>query len=298
MPARDADADPAARPHRQPARHPAGRAGGEQDRSGGVRSGRVRRRSQPITTSSAPPSGSTTVTAIPLSARYGDNVVDPQPPYSLVFRPGAARHFWRRWKSRLRLLAQPFRMPVQWVSRPNSEFRGYCGTIASGRGARGRPGDDRRPRTTRPYPHHRRRGGHVPPRAGDAVTLVLGRRGRRLPRGCAGSAGGRPRHVGPVPGPRDLARSGPLAGGRTYLFKLGTALSPGSINRIRHRIDVNTGEKLTAAELVMNDVAVVNVSLQSPVALRRSQEAGRWAASSSSTGKPTRPPPPGWSISP
>ena len=57
----------------------------------------------------------------------------------------------------------------------------------------------------------------------------------------------------------------PLVAGRTYLFKLGTATVSGSITRIRHRIDVNTGDKLSATDLSVNDVAVVNISLQSAV---------------------------------
>jgi bifunctional enzyme CysN/CysC len=59
--------------------------------------------------------------------------------------------------------------------------------------------------------------------------------------------------------------SHPLVADRTYLFKLGTATVTGSITRIRHRIDVNTGEKLSATDLSVNDVAVVNISLQSAV---------------------------------
>ena len=76
----------------------------------------------------------------------------------------------------------------------------------------------------------------------------------------------------------------PLAVGRTYLFQIGTALTPGSINRIRHRISVNTQEKVNATELVMNDVAVVNISLQSPGRLRPLRgKPSAWAGLSSST---------------
>ena len=60
--------------------------------------------------------------------------------------------------------------------------------------------------------------------------------------------------------------SQPLAAGRTYLIKLGASTVSGSVTRIRHRIDVNTGDRLNADDLAMNDVAVVNVALQSPVA--------------------------------
>ncbi len=77
--------------------------------------------------------GFTSLVAIPISARYGDNVIAP-----------SARTPWYKGSSLLdhlesvdvetELTAKPFRMPVQWVNRPHSGFRGYAGTVASGRG--------------------------------------------------------------------------------------------------------------------------------------------------------------------
>jgi bifunctional enzyme CysN/CysC len=58
----------------------------------------------------------------------------------------------------------------------------------------------------------------------------------------------------------------PMMAGRDYLFKIGTRVLPGTITRIRHRIDVNTREKLHADTLVLNDVAKVHLSLSQPVA--------------------------------
>src|SRR5260370_9160161 len=70
--------------------------------------------------------------AIPLSARYGDNVIAP-----------SVRTAWYKGSSLLdhlqsidvetELAAKPFRLPVQWVNRPNLDFRGFAGTIVSGR---------------------------------------------------------------------------------------------------------------------------------------------------------------------
>ena len=75
---------------------------------------------------------------IPLSARHGDNLVEHSP-----------RMPWYRGPSLLEYLetidvtedaaSQPFRFPVQWVNRPNQEFRGFSGTIASGTVAPGDP---------------------------------------------------------------------------------------------------------------------------------------------------------------
>jgi bifunctional enzyme CysN/CysC len=57
--------------------------------------------------------------------------------------------------------------------------------------------------------------------------------------------------------------------GRSYIFKLGTRSVSGTITRIRHRIDVNSFEHLTAETLDMNDVAAVTVALTAPVPLER-----------------------------
>ncbi|HEY3621748.1 MAG TPA: GTP-binding protein, partial [Roseiarcus sp.] len=71
------------------------------------------------------------IKAIPMSARYGDNV------------SGLSEHTpWYKGPTLISYLeavdvseareGQPFRLPVQWVNRPNLDFRGYCGTIAGG----------------------------------------------------------------------------------------------------------------------------------------------------------------------
>jgi bifunctional enzyme CysN/CysC len=57
----------------------------------------------------------------------------------------------------------------------------------------------------------------------------------------------------------------PMQPGRAYLVKLGARTVPGSVTRIRHRIDLNTGEHLSADALAMNEVGVVNLSLAAAV---------------------------------
>ena len=129
-PQRSADPNPAPRPDRQPARHPPSRAGGEQDRPGGLRPSRVRRHHCRLRQLQRP-LGFCTVTPIPISARYGDNVAshsDHMPWYS---GPSLLGHL-EQIEVTDTLTAQPFRMHVQWVSRPSLDFRGYCGTIATG----------------------------------------------------------------------------------------------------------------------------------------------------------------------
>ncbi len=209
--------------------------------------------------------GFKSVTAIPISARFGDNVIRP-----------SARTPWYSGPSLLQHLedadvdddavVRPFRMPVQWVNRPNLDFRGYSGTVASGVV---RPGDavgvTGVSRTTTIARIVTMDGELAEARAGDAVTLVLAEE-TDVSRGDVIAAADAPVHVA------DQFQSHlvwlsetPMLHGRTYLFKLGTRTVSGSITRIRHRIDVNTHEKLNADDLRVNDVAVVNISLTAPV---------------------------------
>ena len=211
------------------------------------------------------PLGFSTVTPIPISARYGDNVAshsDHMPWYS---GPSLLGHL-EQVEVTDTLAAQPFRMPVQWVSRPTLDFRGYCGTIATGQltlgDTVGTAGGGRSSTVTRLLVAGT---DQTTAAAGDAVTITLAdeidiSRGDALadPAAEMATADQFQAHLVWLD-PR------PLVAGRTYLFKLGTATVSGSITRIRHRIDVNTGDKLSATDLSVNDVAVVNISLQSAV---------------------------------
>ncbi|WP_158743373.1 adenylyl-sulfate kinase [Acidisphaera sp. L21] len=203
------------------------------------------------------------VTAIPLSARYGDNVV--------------ARSVRTPWYVGLALLehletvqpasqvAQPFRMPVQLVSRPDSEFRGYSGTVAAG----GVRVGERVAATAGSSAVARILVAGVEAEAaetGQAVTIALVEP-LDISRGDVLTADNAPLERSDQFQARLVwVDARPLSAGRTYWFQIGTALVPGSVTRIRHRIAVNTQEKVSATELAMNDIAVVNVSLQSPVA--------------------------------
>jgi bifunctional enzyme CysN/CysC len=211
------------------------------------------------------PLGFSTITPIPISARYGDNIAshsDHMPWYS---GPSLLGHL-EQIEVTDTLTAQPFRMQVQWVSRPSLDFRGYCGTIATGQlhlgDTLGLAGAGRSSTVTRLLVAGT---DQTTAAAGDAVTITLAdeidiSRGDALTDPAAEMATAEQFQTHLV-----WLDSHPLVAGRTYLFKLGTATVSGSITRIRHRIDVNTGEKLSATDLSVNDVAVVNISLQSAV---------------------------------
>jgi len=204
------------------------------------------------------------ITALPVCARDGDGV---------VARGG--RMPWHHGPALLEHLetldaappdAGAFRMPVQWVNRPDADFRGICGTVAAGRVRVGDPvapaGRGTVSRVRRIIGSGRDQGDAGP---GDAVTLVLD--DVDVSRGDV---------LADPDAPPDVADqfqahliwtdTQPLLTGRIYLFRIGAATVAGTVTRIRHRIDVNTQAKLDAAQLGLNDLGVVNIALQSPVA--------------------------------
>ena len=209
--------------------------------------------------------GFATLVAIPLAARDGDNVV--------------ARSARTRWYSGPTLLHHletvelgqavewPFRMPVQWVNRPDASFRGYAGTLASGRL---RPGDalavagsDRQTRVARIVTAD---GDLAEAQSGDAVTLVLEDE-RDISRGDVLAAADAPvATADQFQAHLIWLGEAAMQAGRAYLFKIGTRTTGGSVTRIRHRIDLNTQEQLNADTLKLNEVGVANISLTAAVA--------------------------------
>ena len=212
--------------------------------------------------------GFASMVAIPISARFGDNVT-----------AASAHTAWYSGPGLLELLEtvdiapdepdQPFRMPVQWVNRPNLDFRGYSGTIASGRvrvGDRVAVAAGQSSAVTGIVTMDAALEEAV---AGDAVTLVLAdqidiSRGDVLtaPEMPVAAADKLEAHV-------VWLGDQPLFPGRAYLFKLGMRTVSGSITRVLHRVDVNTYAHVPADKLGVNDVAMVSISLTAPVAMER-----------------------------
>jgi bifunctional enzyme CysN/CysC len=211
--------------------------------------------------------GFRSVVAIPISARFGDNVSTP-----------SERMPWYEGRCLLEHLeqvdvsedtrAQPFRMPVQWVNRPDLDFRGYAGTVAMGRVRVGDPIAVSPSGRSSVVARIVTMDGDLPAAAaGDAVTLVLGDQ-IDIARGDVLAA-----PTAPVPAAKKfdahvvwLAEQ-PLFSGRSYLVKLGTRTVAGTVTRIRHRVDVNSFEHVPAETLAMNEVGLVSLSLLAPIAV-------------------------------
>jgi bifunctional enzyme CysN/CysC len=206
------------------------------------------------------------VTCIPISARHGDNV--------------SARSVRMPWYAGPLLLehletidveddraAKPFRMPVQWVNRPDSDFRGFAGTVVSG-GAR--PGDEV---VVLPSGQSSRIKAIIAPggeadsaQAGDAVTVTLADE-IDVVRGDVFSAlRDRPQVADQFAAHLVWMSGERLLPGRSYLLKMNNTTLAATVTEIKHQIDANSLSKLAAKTLALNEVGVCNLSLARPLA--------------------------------
>jgi len=210
--------------------------------------------------------GFETLQAIPLSARFGDNVLERGENLGWYTGPTLVEHLETVEIHRDEAKA-PFRLAVQWVNRPDLNFRGFSGTIASGTI---RPGDEvvvadsgqtSRVKAIVTYD------GHLPQAvAGQAVTLTLEdeidiSRGNVLARPDQ-----RPEFADQFQAKLIWMSEDELIPGRPYLLKTGTRTVAVSITDIKHKTDVNSFEQQAARTLKLNEVAEVNIAAQAPIA--------------------------------
>ena len=221
--------------------------------------------------------GFASLVMVPLSARHGDNLTERSP-----------RTNWYRGPSLLEHLetidvtedtaGQPFRFPVQWVNRPNHEFRGFSGTVASGEVAPGDPvqvmGSSRASRIKEIVTFD---GTLARAAAGDAVTLTLEdeidiSRGDMLvhPQSPSEFADQFAAHL-------VWMKEDPLVPGRSYWLKSGTRTVSASVTGLKHRIDINTGAHEAARTLELNEIGYCNIATGMPLAFdsyKMSRETG------------------------
>ena len=163
--------------------------------------------------------------------------------------------------------ASGLRLPVQWVNRPNQDFRGFAGTIAAGQV---RVGDE-----VVVLPSARRStvkqvlgpdGPLAVAATGQAVTLTLEDE-VDVSRGDVIAAAGDPPEVADQFAAHVLwMDDAALLPGRPYWLQIGSRTVAANISEIKHRVDVNTQERLAAKRLELNEVGYCNLSLDEPVA--------------------------------
>ena len=214
----------------------------------------------------APRIGLQDITAIPLSALRGDNVIE-----------ASAKMPWYKGPSLLGFLETveldetrrergPLRFPVQWVNRPNLDFRGFSGTVASGVV---RPGDRVRAQPSGRESVVRRivtADGDLPIAvAGQSVTLTLADE-IDTSRGDMLSSTESPAEVADQFEATIVWMSDePLLPERSYLLKLGPAVTNAVVTEIKYKVNVNTLEHLAAKTFELNEIGVCNLALDRAV---------------------------------
>ncbi len=214
----------------------------------------------------AQPLGFQTLEAVPVSALRGDNILR-----------SSAQTPWYGGQALVPYLesidvaqdrsAEKFRFPVQWVNRPDLDFRGFSGTVTSGTI---RVGDEVLVAASRKPAVVKRivtlDGDLRSASAGQAVTLVVDRevdisRGDVLAR-----PGETPEYSNQFQARLVWMNEEPAFPGRSYLLKVGSQIVPATITELKFRTNVNTLEQTAATKIDLNEVATVSIATDKPIA--------------------------------
>ena len=206
------------------------------------------------------------VTCIPLSALRGDNVVAPSPNMPWYHGP-TLMGYLETVEVEGDLQAKPFRLLVQWVNRPNPEFRGYSGRIVGGSV---RPGDRLRvlpsgkeSTVSRIVAHD---GDLEAAVAGQSVTVTLADE-VDISRGDMLAAADSPPELADQFEAKVIWMSDePMLPGRPYLLKIGARTVGATITKPKYKVNVNTMEQLAATTLQLNDIGACNLHLDQMIA--------------------------------
>ncbi|WP_374341368.1 sulfate adenylyltransferase subunit CysN [Methyloversatilis sp.] len=203
--------------------------------------------------------GLSDILCIPMSALKGDNIIEKSAATPWYAGPALMDHL-ETVQIEDDLQARPFRLPVQWVNRPNLDFRGFSGQIASGTV---RPGDRVR----------------VQPSGRDTTVERIVLSARDLDEAVAGQsvtvtfadeidcsrgdvivAADTPALIGDSFDATLVWMSDEaMATGRSYLMKSGTRTVGATVNAIEYRVNVNTMERNAASALALNEIGRVSV---------------------------------------
>ncbi|MGR6327746.1 sulfate adenylyltransferase subunit CysN [Sphingomonas sp. XXL09] len=206
-------------------------------------------------------------TAIPLSGLTGANVTTRSNAMPWYRGPALLPHLEAVPVETDRAAAGPFRLPVQWVNRPDLDFRGFAGTVAQGRVAVGDP--------VRIVPSGRTTsiarivtfdGDRDTAAAGEAVTLVLGDEVDCSRGDVIAAAAEAPQVANQFQATLVWMADTPLVPGRGYWLKIGTRTVGATVQPPDHVVDVNTQAKLSAKTLTLNDIGVAEVYTDAAIA--------------------------------
>lgn len=214
---------------------------------------------------------------IPLAALHGENVVDPSPNMPW-YRGNTLMNFLESVYIGSDRNLEDFRLPIQYVNRPNLDFRGFCGTIASGIL---RQGDEimvlPSKRTSRVKRLVTQDGDLDEAFCPQSITVVLDdevdcSRGDMIVR-----PGNVPKSSNQFDATIVWLNADPLLPGKSYLFKHTSQTIPGQIDSLRYRVDVNTLHRSPAPELQLNEIGRCSITLSQSIyfdAYKRNRSTG------------------------
>jgi bifunctional enzyme CysN/CysC len=209
--------------------------------------------------------GLTDITAIPMSAVYGDNIIEHGVNMPWHSGPTLMGHLEA---VPLEDASQtlPFRMPVQWVNRPDLNFRGFAGRIASGTV---RAGDSLKVlpsgRESRVVRIVTADGDLQSAVAGQCVTITLADEVDVSRGDVLVDTQAPPQAADQFDATLIGLTEAAIFPGRSYLMKLGTKVVTATVNPVKHKVNVNTLEHLAAERLELNDIGAVELELDQPV---------------------------------
>ena len=205
------------------------------------------------------------ITAIPLSAVYGDNIIERGAHMPWFQGPTLMQHL-EEVPVADASTGKAFRLPVQWVNRPHADFRGFAGQIASGSVQQG----DR----IRVLPSGRESqiarivsaDGDLPRAlAGQSVTVTLTSEVDVSRGDVITAAVNAPQVADQFEATIVWMHEEPLLQGRAYLMKSGARTVTATIAPVKHKINVNTLDELPAERLELNDIGVCELELDRPI---------------------------------
>ena len=202
------------------------------------------------------------VTCIPISAVKGDNIIDRSPVMTWYEGPTLMHLLDNVAIDESRVRDLPLRLPIQWVNRPNHEFRGFAGTIVGGKIHKGD--------AIRVQPSGRTStvsrivtfdGDLDEAVAGQSITITLADE-VDVSRGDLIVAANDPAEVADqFEATVVWMNEAPLLPGRSYFMKIGTKLATATISPLKYKINMNTMQHLAAATLELNEIGVCNLEL-------------------------------------
>ncbi len=213
------------------------------------------------------------ITVMPISGVKGDNIVDQSINTPWYSGPTLMQHLETVEIDEQRLQGLAFRMPVQWVNRPDLDFRGFAGTIASGSikpGERIRVSPSGRESTVARIVSAD--GDLEQAVANQSVTLTLTDE-VDISRGDVIS-----RIEAPAPSADQFEATivwmsdQPMLPGRNYLMKIGTKTVTATVMPLKYKVNVNTLEHMAGTKLELNEIGVVGLELDRAIAFDAYQE--------------------------